>query len=76
MNQNTANSRLYFNKNMEENKETALNDVQSLATIFKDGLNSYNSIIHSDQPTNSHEWQVCTENLLFSSVNLILTRIF
>ncbi|CAH1104953.1 unnamed protein product [Psylliodes chrysocephalus] len=42
---------------MEENKETALNDVQSLATIFKDGLNSYNSIIHSDQPTNSHEWQ-------------------
>ncbi|KAJ8952498.1 hypothetical protein NQ318_003294 [Aromia moschata] len=44
---------------MESNNEEFLeNDVQSLSSIFKEALDSYNRITNSDQPTNSPDVQV------------------
>ncbi|XP_072396672.1 immunoglobulin-binding protein 1 [Diabrotica undecimpunctata] len=38
-------------------KDTGEADIQTLCSMFKEGLNNYNSIINSDQPTNSNELQ-------------------
>ncbi|KAJ8978738.1 hypothetical protein NQ317_003271 [Molorchus minor] len=44
---------------MESNNEELLeNDVQSLAAMFKEGMDSYNTIVNSDQPINSPDIQI------------------
>ncbi|XP_057666159.1 immunoglobulin-binding protein 1-like isoform X2 [Diorhabda carinulata] len=41
----------------QNTKDTDETDIQTLDSMFKEGLENYNSIISSDQPTNSNELQ-------------------
>lgn len=56
---------------MAETNGEDINDSENLSTIFKEGLDNYNNIINSDQPTNSPDIQVKNHNIRYVSPHFL-----